>query len=71
MRGRGVAERPETRALLLARVVFGESDLVVTLLSWADGKVSALARSAAATFGACSAQRCSARGCGSSVAWRP
>ena len=46
MRGRGVAERPETRALLLARVVFGESDLVVTLLSWADGKVSALAKGA-------------------------
>lgn len=43
---RSSSERPVTDALLVRRVVFGEADLVVTLLTEQDGLVSAMARGA-------------------------
>jgi DNA repair protein RecO (recombination protein O) len=43
---RSSSERPATDALLVRRVVFGEADLVVTLLTQQDGLVSAMARGA-------------------------
>lgn len=45
-RTRSTAKRYDTRALLLRRVDYGESDLVVTLFTEELGKLSALARGA-------------------------
>ncbi len=46
MGARKASARIATEALLLRRVEYGESDLVLTLLTQKVGKVSALARGA-------------------------